>query len=512
MRLEHKAARIVFPRLGSNMPPPVPVEADFDRFRRMRDAHSFGGLVLFNGAMATTPALLDRLQADSDVRLLVAADIERGAGQQMAGATLFPHAQAFTRLGDDAEAAVEAFGAATAREARAAGIHIVFGPVADVNRDPRNPIIGTRAFGSDTARATALVTAYIRGCRREGLLTTAKHFPGHGNTHADSHAELPVVTDDEATLVRHDLAPFRAAIAAGVELVMTAHVAYPALDRSGAPATVSRPILHDLLRTRLGFQGAVITDSLIMGAVRERYATEADRAAALLNAGVDIVLDPWDPPGAVAGIVAAVQAGRVTEARLDEAIARIESLRGQIRPAPGPVTPDEVAAHAALADRVARQALFSRRLHDGPIRRDGTGEVWILLNPFARTGQPPEARPIQPLARLLESVPGATYIEMGPDDREQRYEMARHAAEGAGVVVVAMIVKPAAWHAFGLPPRMVALAASVFASRPAVLAVLGSPQMLDVFPDAAAHVCVYSNVPVAQQAAADHIRNAYLHA
>ncbi len=511
MRLEHKAARIVFPRLGSNMPPPVPVEADFDRFRRMRDAHSFGGLVLFNGAMTTTPALLDRLQADSDVPLLVASDIERGTGQQMAGATLFPHAQAFTRLGDEAEAAVEAFGVATAREARAAGIHIVFGPVADVNRDPRNPIIGTRAYGSDTERAAALVTAYIRGCRRDGLLTTAKHFPGHGNTHADSHAELPVVTDDEATLTRHDLAPFRAAIAAGVELVMTAHVVYPALDPSGAPATVSRPILHNLLRTRLGFRGAVITDSLIMGAVRERYSTEADRAAALLNAGVDIFLDPWDPPAAVAGIVEAVRAGRVAEARLDEAIARIETLRGQVRPAPEPPTPDASAAYGALADRVARQALFSRRTADSPLRRDASGEVWILLNPFIRPGLRPDERPVQPLARILETEPGATYFELGPDDDESRYDEARRAAAGAGAVVVAMIVKPAAWHAFGLPPRMTALAESVFTSRPAVLAVLGSPQMLDTFPDAAAQVCVYSDVPVAQRAAADHIRNAYLH-
>jgi beta-N-acetylhexosaminidase len=509
MRLEHKAAGIVFPRLGSNMPPPITVEADFDRFRRMHEKHPFGGLVLFNGAMATTPALLDRLQAESDVRLLVASDIERGAGQQMAGATLFPHAQAFTRLGDEAEAAVEAFGAATAREARSAGIHIVFGPVADVNRDPQNPIIGTRAYGSDTERATALVTAYIRGCRREGLLTTAKHFPGHGNTHADSHAELPVVTDDEATLIRHDLAPFRAAIAAGVELVMTAHVAYPALDPSGAPATVSRPILHDLLRKRLGFKGAVITDSLIMGAVRERYATEADRAAALLNAGVDIVLDPLDPHGAIAGIVDAVQNGRVSEERLDEAIARIEALRGRVPPPRGHTTPGEATAHGALADRVARLSLYSRRLIDTPIRRDTSGEVWILLNPFARPGQP--VRPVQRLASLLEAVPGATYIELGPEDDDACYEQARRAAAGAGAVIVAMIVKPAAWHAFGLLPRMTALAASVFASRPAVLAVLGSPQMMDAFPGAAAQVCVYSDVPLAQQAAADHIRNTYLH-
>ncbi|MEZ4700631.1 MAG: glycoside hydrolase family 3 protein [Rhodothermales bacterium] len=503
MRLDRKAARIIFPRLGSNMPPPIPVEADFDRFRRMQEAYGFGGLVLFHGDLRTTPARLATLQQESDHPILVASDIERGAGQQLAGATLFPHARAFERLGADAETAVETFGAITASEARAAGIHIVFGPVADVNRDPRNPIIGTRAFGSDTEKAASLVRAYIRGCRRGGLLATAKHFPGHGNTHADSHAELPVVVDAEEVLVAHDLAPFRAAIAEGVELIMTAHVAYPALDASGTPATVSRPILHDLLRGRLGFQGAVVTDSLIMGAVRDRYATEAERAAALLQAGVDIILDPLDPPAAVRGVVEAVERGLVPEERLDDAIRRVEAL-WTARPAAGAPS-DSADAHRAFSAEVARSALHSRRLTDEALRT-GPDTLWIVLNPFARGTD----RPAPYLASRLAEEAGSSWMEIGRDDDASVYETALLRARDAGAVVVAAIVKPAAWHAFGLPEPMHALATRIFASRPAVLAVLGSPQVMDTFPDAGVQVCSFSDVPASVDAIAEHILRVYL--
>ena len=158
---------------------------------------------------------------------------------------------AFGALGPAAELASESFGRVTAEEALAAGVHIVLGPVADVNSDPRNPIIATRAFSTDTRAAARLAAAYVRGCQKTGAAAMAKHFPGHGNTIEDSHAALPMVEGDRATLMERDVAPFRAAIDAGVRCIMTAHVAYPALDPDGVPATVSKPILTDLLRLSL---------------------------------------------------------------------------------------------------------------------------------------------------------------------------------------------------------------------------------------------------------------------
>ncbi|MGI9175988.1 MAG: glycoside hydrolase family 3 N-terminal domain-containing protein, partial [Rhodothermales bacterium] len=245
--LRDRAAQVVFARIGSNMPPPVTVEEDADRVEALLERCPLGGLVLFNGDRAATPKTLARLQAQSPYPLLITADMERGAGQALRGATVFPHAMAYSALGDQAEALAEASAGASAREALAGGIHVTFSPVADVNTNARNPIIATRAFGSKPEEVARLVQAYLRGCQKEGILTTAKHFPGHGSTQEDSHAELPVVKSARRELEAVDLLPFRAAIEADVDLMMTAHVAFPALDERGLPATLSRPILHDLL-------------------------------------------------------------------------------------------------------------------------------------------------------------------------------------------------------------------------------------------------------------------------
>ncbi|MDX1547317.1 MAG: glycoside hydrolase family 3 N-terminal domain-containing protein, partial [Rhodothermales bacterium] len=266
--LADRAAQLVWPRLGSNMPPPVTVAEDAARFEALLARCPVGGVVLFNGDARATPEALARLQEAAPFPLLVGSDVERGVGQQIRGATVFPHARAFAALGEEAEAALEEAARITAREALACGLHVTFAPVADVNRERHNPIIATRAYGDDAATAARLVRAYVRGCRAEGLLSVAKHFPGHGGTREDSHEALPVMPDDRATLEAADLPPFRAAIDEGAEGMMTAHVVFPALDPSGMPATASRPILVELLRDALGFEGVVVTDSLLMGAIR----------------------------------------------------------------------------------------------------------------------------------------------------------------------------------------------------------------------------------------------------
>ena len=198
--------------------------------------------------------MLFDLQRKSDRGLLVMTDMEHGLGQQVAGATVFPHLRAFGELGDGGEAAVREFARIGAQEAQASGVHVALAPVADVSRNPKKPIISTRAFGEDTPTVERLVRVYIEAARETGLLTTAKHFPGHSNTHEDSHAVTPVVHDSFEELSTRDLPPFRAAVDAGVDLMMTAHASYPALDASGNPATRSHPILHDLLHNWLGLR------------------------------------------------------------------------------------------------------------------------------------------------------------------------------------------------------------------------------------------------------------------
>jgi beta-glucosidase-like glycosyl hydrolase len=256
-----------------------------------------GGFVLFGGEAAVVKDLTAELRQQSMVPLLIASDLERGAGQQFRGATQLPPLAALGYLDDLTVTRMAA--ALTAREALALGVDWVLAPVADLDIEPDNPIVGTRSFGSDATRVAAHVAAWIEGCRDEGARCCAKHFPGHGRTKDDSHAGLPVV-DAARTALEFDLTPFRAAILAGADAIMTAHVAFPALDATGSPATASSAIVRKLLREELGFGGLVMTDALIMQGILGEG--EARAMIGPVNAGCDVLLYPPDPVAAEAAL------------------------------------------------------------------------------------------------------------------------------------------------------------------------------------------------------------------
>jgi beta-glucosidase len=220
-----------------------------------------------------------------------------------------------------AKAYAEKMGAITAQEALAIGINWLFAPVVDVNNNPANPVINIRAFGEDPATVSQLTTAFIQGAQQHRVLTTAKHFPGHGDTAVDSHLSLPVLPHSPERLAAVEFAPFVAAIAAHVNAVMTAHVQIPALDPD-VPATLSRKLLTEELRQRLGFEGLIVTDALIMGAITDRYGVNEAPVLAV-EAGADIVLMPVDPAGAIAAICQAVEAGRISAAQIQASVERI---------------------------------------------------------------------------------------------------------------------------------------------------------------------------------------------
>ena len=504
MPLREKLGQLVFVRIGSNLPPIRTVEEDEERVARLLHDCPVGGLLLFNGG-PQTKAALDRLQSVSKVPLLVAADIERGVGQQVKGFTLFPHAMAFERLGEDASQTVAAYARLLAHEARAAGIHISFGPVADVNTNPKNPIIATRAFSENADRAAELTAAYVAAAEAAGLRTTAKHFPGHGDTHQDSHDSLPSVPRSLHQLEACELRPFRAAIAAGCSLVMTAHVAYPAIDPTGSPATLSRTILQDVLREQLGFGGVICSDSLLMAGVRDRFATEYEMALATLMAGVDLLLDINDPAKVVDYLVRCIERGTLSRRRIDEAFDRVWALKERILSGlPGKaVHADEgfETAAAELANHVATRAI--EVVSGGapaalPLRRDEPLAA-ILLKPFETANDPPE----QPLAAALrEHFREVTYLQLGPRADSAAYEAAYQLARGAKQMLLAMIVRPAAWHAFGLRPEQSEFVGRLTRGREAVVASLGVPYALNDYPEATVRICTYSDVPVSQQALA----------
>lgn len=506
MPLREKIAQLIFVRIGSNLPPIRVVEQDEERIARLLEDCSIGGLLLFNGG-PETKASLERLQQASRVPLLIASDIERGVGQQVKGYTLFPHAMVFEKLGPDAGTVVAEFARSIARESRDVGIQISFGPVADVNTNPRNPIIATRAFSEDPMRAAELTRAYVAAAEAVGLFATAKHFPGHGDTHQDSHDSLPSVDRSREELKRVELVPFQAAINAGASLVMTAHVAYPAIDPSGAPATLSPVILQQLLRDQMGFDGVICSDSLLMAGVRKRFANEEEMALAVLSAGVDLLLDLNEPAKAVDYLCDCVETGKLDARIVENAFARVWALkqRAFAHAHPGGATmADARQTSVQLADKIAREAIEVIAGGRPALPLDPSQPlVAILLKPFETPIEPPE----QPLATALrERFCDVTYVQLGPKSDAAAYRSARELARGAIRLLVAMIVRPAAWHAFGLRPEQKELIQQLTRDRSDVVLVsLGVPSTLQDYPEAAMWICTYSDVPVSQHALAEFL-------
>ncbi len=277
-----------------------------------------GGFIFFGGVADKVRDLTADLRNRSRTSLLIGADLERGAGQQFVGATGLPPLAAIGSLND--AGAVVAAARVTAIEARTLGINWIYAPVCDLDIEPENPIVGTRSFGGDPTRVGVAVTQWVEACQDMGVLACAKHFPGHGRTTVDSHAELPVVAASETDLVNTDLVPFEAAVDAGVASVMSAHVAFPALDPSSVPATLSSRILDGRLRGTMGFAGLIVTDALIMEGVLS--GGESSAVVRALQAGCDLLLYPKDLDACLNAIETAVQNGDLDRARLAESVAR----------------------------------------------------------------------------------------------------------------------------------------------------------------------------------------------
>ncbi len=284
--------------------------------------NTYGAVVL--GQPLELASILNRLQSISSLPLLTSSDFEWGVQMRIAGATKFPRAMAFGATGDQ-QLAFEA-GKVVGAESRALGVHVNYGPVADVNNNPRNPVINIRSFGEDPAKAGAMVSGWVRGLQEAGMLATLKHFPGHGDTDVDSHLGLPIVSHPRERLDAIELAPFKTGIAAGAAGVMVAHIELPAIDPEKQPATFSAKVIGTLLRP--GFNGLIYSDSMKMAAIT-RMATPGEAAVRAVKAGIDVILDSPDSAAAAASIVAAVKSGDIPRERVEQSARRI--LEAKVR-------------------------------------------------------------------------------------------------------------------------------------------------------------------------------------
>ncbi len=473
--------------------------------------------------------LLNRLQSESKLPLLFAADFERGVPMRLMGATVFPHAMAFG--GDGKAEDAEMFGRITAEEARAIGIHWNFFPDADVNSNPANPIINTRSFGEDPKQVGDLVAAYIKGAHEGGMLTTVKHFPGHGDTATDSHLGVASVNVDRAHLDSIELPPFREAIAAGVDSVMVAHVTVPVLDPDpNHVATISPVIVSDLLEKQLGFKGIIVTDALDMAGLTHLFSNNIGRAAVeAFKAGNDLLLIPADFPASYNAMLKAVQSGEISRERLDLSVLKILKAKASLG-----LQDARLVDISAVADLVAKPAnlAFGQQVADAAVTlvRDN-GKVLPLRSSLKNGGTAKGALPYttteethNDVVAVLFSedvrtesgrvfgrefrarIPDAHVIYVDPRIAAGMSDEVLKAVDEAKTVVAAVYVVPTAGkvgNTVAMADAAGALLQQVLdhaAERTAVVAV-GNPYLAADFPKIENYMCTFSNATVSELSA-----------
>jgi len=473
--------------------------------------------------------LLNRLQSDSKLPLLFAADFERGVPMRLMGATVFPHAMAFG--GDGKLEDAEAFGRITAEEARAIGIHWNFFPDADVNSNPANPIINTRSFGEDPKQVGDLVAAYIKGAHQGGMLTTVKHFPGHGDTATDSHLGVASVNVNRAHLDSIELPPFRQAIAAGVDSVMVAHVTVPALDSDpNHVASISPAIVSDLLERQLSFQGIVVTDALDMAALTHLFANNIGRAAVeAFKAGNDLLLIPADFPASYDAMLQAVQSGEISRERLDNSVLKILKTKASLGLQDARTV--DVQAIATLVGKPENLAFGQQVASDAVTLVRDNGKVLPLKSSLKNQGTRMAGLPYteqeethnQVVAvvfsddvrtesgrafsrEFLARTPGAHLIYIDPRVAAGMSNEVLKAVNEAQTVVAAVYVVPNAGkigNTVAMADATGALLQQILdhnADRTAVVA-MGNPYLAADFPKIENYLCTFSNASVSEIAA-----------
>jgi beta-N-acetylhexosaminidase len=481
--------------------------------------------------------LVNQLQRASKLPLLVAADYERGLSMRLNGTTVFPHSMAFGAAGKPEFA--EQFGKIVAQESRAIGVQWNLMPIADVNSNPANPVINTRSFGEDPAQVSSLVTAYIRSARNNGLLTAAKHFPGHGDTSTDSHLGLAAVNRTREQINQIDLPPFQAAIAAGSDAVMVAHITAPVLEPDPSRVATNSPaIVTGILKQQLGFNGLVMTDAMDMAGLTSVYpegGSAAARHAAIdtVRAGNDMLILFTDLDGAYKGLLSAVRAGDIPEKRIDESVLKIlrakasvglnkasqidiNKLSSIISSPENLVTAQQIADSSItlVRDNGHMLPLTSRRRSAsapsyGTVQQEGSKFLCIVFTDDVRNDN---GRQLQ--RELRTRVPDARFIFVDPRIAAGSMAEIQSAVSSADNVLAAIYLVPApgravrkegatAVNTISVPDATAALLQSILEAKrdKTVVVSFGSPYFLADFPQIENYVCAYSNAVTSETGA-----------
>ncbi len=502
--------------------------APYRRLERFVREQHVGGIIWFASNVLETAMLNRRLQAGARVPLLISADLEAGMGMRFADTTFWPSAMAVAATGEPRLA--EAEGREVAIEARAVGVNHILAPVADVNVDPDNPVINTRSYGEDPQSVARFVAAFIEGVQSEHVLATAKHFPGHGDTHVDSHRSLPVLDVTPERLEAIELVPFRSAISAGVRSIMIGHLGVPSIDPTHAPlradglrenryvtgsvesaehstipATLSRPIVTGVLRGRLGYDGLVVSDAFDMGGLTEHF--DAGEAAVRgIEAGMDQIMFSANTDAAIAAVKAAVASGRLPAARVDESVRRILAAKAF---ASYDVAEDEEILRVVDSERsrrvareIAAKALTLLREAPGVLPLQKSARVAILaVTDFADLVNP-MAELERELRLRLANAPRMVAVDARSSDAE--VGAAVEASRTADVVVVALAIRARSGAGrLAVPPAAKRGIEQMIAGPVPVIGIsFGSPYVIREAPKVPTYLCAYAPVPVMCEAAA----------
>ena len=514
MTLREKVGQLMMPFVLGNFAPEG--SETHDRIVNIIEEESVGGLIMSVGSPSEVAVKLNDLQNHSKYPLLVAADLETGAGFRfrgavhiptniaLGGATTFPSLMAFGATGDPRHA--YQLGRITALEARAMGVHVPFAPVLDVNNNPDNPIINIRSFGEDPNAVADLGVALVRGLQDYGAVATGKHFPGHGDTGTDSHLELPIIQVGRERLDVVELVPFRAAIAAGIQGIMTAHIAVPAISGETIPATVSHRVLTGLLRAEMGFDGIVFTDAMDMAAVTRLFPRGEGAVRAVL-AGADVILMPNDVKQAIDAIVLAIDEGRLTEGRIDESVRRLLRLKEDLglaeeRSVPLEMIPRVVGVpqHMEMAREVAERSITLIRNERNLLPLLGTRRARVMSVSFRNPGDVLSGRYFD--SRLRETYPRLVTRSVDEGTNSEAYQDLLSRARRSDLVVVSVYSNYAG--RVELPDATMEFVSELARRRVThVVISFGNPYLISLFPDARVYLLAWSSAQVSQQAAAD---------
>lgn len=502
LTVRQKVAQLVMPWiLGDSV---ADDHETMQRAYRWIDSLEIGGVIVSTGTPQHIADKMNRLQRRSRLPLLVSADFEAGTTLRMAAGTPFPTQMGIAATGNPEYA--RAMGRITAAEGRAVGVHLAFAPVADVNSNPANPIINTRSFGGDPRDVSRYVSATIEGMREGGILSTAKHFPGHGDTETDSHLSLPTITAPWSRFDTLELVPFRAAVAANVDAVMSAHIALPALDGGAQRAgTLSPAILTGILRDSLGFKGLITTDALDMGAIAKEIGPEEAVIRAFL-AGSDLLLMPANPANAIDAVSAAVASGRIPMSRLDASVRRVLEFKQRMG------LFENRLVDTRNVSRVVANADFTN------IAREVTEHALVLLKDSLATVRQLRTAPTRialvtvsdrrNLGRTLAADLRAagytvTVAEVASEPTAADRAAVDAALRAAPITILATAVRWGSYRGtIGLPPATATFLEGVARRQPTVLISFGSPYVIGQVPAAASYLIGWSATTMAEHAVA----------